>query len=53
MSEQPLEKVMDFVRWLASHKARYEEPWTDQDSYAIGIYAIYLAFKAKEGDVHE
>ena len=53
MSKEPLEKVMEFIRWLHGWKERHDEIWTDEDAYAVGIYAVYVADTAKEGDGHE
>jgi len=53
VSKTPLEKVMEFIKWLVDWKDRHGEDWTDDDFYVVGIYACYLADTAKEGAVHE
>ena len=37
------EEVQRFIRWLLENKRKYEQPLIDEDFYAVGMYAIYLA----------
>ena len=53
MSEQPMDEVMKFIRWLIAWKGRFKEPLTDRDFYVVGYYACFVADTQKEDGVHE
>ena len=48
-----LDKVRAFIKWLFDWKVQHGEAWSDEDIYAIGIYACYVADTAEEGEGHE